>query len=190
MSILTNELIRDFLGTLEAGKIPTTYGRLDARVAKAVLIRFGSNDAFMNAMNDYFDGGTLEELSESLRDFYLFGTHGIMFVQQHKEPITDFLNNIKITADSASVLEYMMGDIHSVTDKTINLDDLAQAWIAPTSVNPVELDLEDASGYTMIAMSKWILRTCVLWTFYSYSHFIKYNEVIAKNQEAIKSFTA
>ena len=190
MSILTNELIRDFLGTLEARKVPTVYGRLDARVAKAVLIRFGSSVSFMDAMNEYFEDGTLESLSDGLRDFYLFGTHGIMFVQQNKEPITDFLNDIKITADSESVLEYMMGDIHTVTDKVINLDDLAQAWIAPVSVNPVELDLEEASGYTMVAMSQWILRTCVLWTFYAYSHFIKHNEMIAKNQEAIKSFTA
>ena len=186
MSILTNELIRDFLGTLEAGKIPSVYNHLDSKVAKAVLIRFGSSTAFIDMMNKYFETNKLDGLS----DFFLFGTHGIMFVQQNKEDLTNFLNDIKITADSQSILEYMMGDIQTMTDKTINLDDLAQAWIAPVHVNPHALDMENPSDYTLVAMSEWILRTSVLWTFYAYRDFIKSCEMVAQNQAAIKSFIA
>ena len=181
MSILSNKNIESFLQNLEEGKL-SSYKQLDPELARTTLARFGTDTAFFEALNKYFYHNSLEGLNE----LFLFGTHGIMFTQQNKELVTNFLNKIKDSGESDSILEYIMSDIHTVTNKKVCLDDLAQAWIAPVNTNPVELDPDNPSDHALIAMSQWVRRTCVLWTFYAYRYYTKYGELLEKQSKAIQ----
>ena len=186
MTILSSQPIVDFLEAVEKKSIASVYSRLSYDIARTVLLRIGSEEAFIAKCDEYTELG----LAVQFNEFHLFGTHGCLFLEQNRPQILSFLNNIKVTADCESIIGYIMGDIKSVTDTALDMDDVAQALYAPVRTNPVELDPENAADAAYIAVAKWTTRTCILWTIHAYEDFLKQKAIVAANQEAIKSFTA
>ena len=188
MTILSSQVIKDFLAAHAEGKIISNFAAIDHELLKTTLIRFQTKDAFVDACDEYLDTKVFGDFS----DFYLFGTFGGMFLEQNKDAIIDFVDSIKESGECHSVLEYLIGDVqlNISNDHIINYDDLARALYNPARTNPVELDPTDKLDATYITVARLLTGMCIRWTFHSFGAFIKARDAAAENQRAVKSFLA
>lgn len=172
MSILSSELIQHFLSAVAKNAIPTSKSHLEADLAQEVLARFQSEAAFLTKCNHYHGTQGLSGLS----DFFLLGSFGVNFYEKNKEIIINFLHSIKSFGDTDSVLEYIMGDIASVSPQPVSIDDLARALYAPIHINPEELNPEDPADAAYIALVRWVTRTCIVWVFHAFEEYSEIRE--------------
>lgn len=189
MTILSSQVIKDFLTAVETNSIDSVYSCLNIEVTKSVLRRFSTKDRFVDMADEYMETSELYGFNE----LFMFGTDGILFFEQTKPDIIQFFNGIKTVSSDGSLINFVTHSIHNTTDDRMNIDDVAKALFCANEINAAKLDPHNPTHATYTAVSKWSTRCCVLWAIRAFNAFIvkrdkEQDEQAQNNKEALDFF--